>query len=241
MSIILSMFGWFLPNHGKFLKTLIIIIVLGAIGFGIYYGLAQTNKKAASPVASKNTGPITSQIKINSSTVSYISDNLDDGFSYPTGWTVTDTIGSDEITVTSPMLNLINSANKLVKGQISMVINQNQQPTLSGFKNGNAVAALESQIINYATPSPEQPGSAYISFLTYAGPENSISDIGGIYITGNLGYMPAQAIPEPDIYQVSPIVYIDFSQCVNDVCKASDPALNIPVSMWNLPAFQNHC
>ena len=63
MSIILSMFGWFLPNHGKFLKTLIIIIVLGAIGFGIYYGLAQTNKKAASPVASKNTGPITTKLK----------------------------------------------------------------------------------------------------------------------------------------------------------------------------------
>jgi hypothetical protein len=220
------------------LKIAAVIIGLVVVLVVIYISFFNTTKKA--PAKTTSTQPTIlplSTINIPSPKTSYYSTNLGVGFNYPSSWTVTDVSGSNQIVVSSPMMKLVNSSDKLVSGKTILTIIQTPPtPTLSGFSAGNAVAALPSQIINYSDPTPDQKGSTYISFLHYASSKTPLNSIDGIYVTGNTGYLVNQYSLEADIFAVSPIIYFSFVSCQNISCSTTTQ-LSMPSAIWQNSSF----
>ena len=179
---------------------------------------------------------LTSQISLPAAKQQYYSTNLSIGFNYPKGWNITDVTGSNSLSLVSSVVNLLTSTNKLVKGQITLTI-QNQSPVIPGYQSGNATAALGSQIIDYSNPTSAQRGSTYISFLHYATSITPSSNIDAIYVTGNAGYKLNQYIPETNISAVNPVVSITFKQCTNTACTGSGSPTSITSSAWSTSNF----
>jgi hypothetical protein len=221
------------PNYQVFGIILIVIILVGTIAFG-YQHYHKKSVSTTSKIA--KTMPLTSQISLPAANQQYYSTNLSIGFNYPKNWTITDVTGSNSLTLMSPVLNLLTSTNKLVKGQITLTI-QNQSPVIPGYQSGNATAALESQIIDYTNPTAAQRGSTYISFLHYATSNTPSSNIDAIYVTGNAGYKINQYIPETDILAVSPVVSITFSQCTTVACTGKVSPISITSGAWSTSSF----
>jgi hypothetical protein len=138
----------------------------------------------------------------------------------------------------SPAEELLITPNQLVKGKITMTIQNLPPATIPGYQSGNATAVLGSQLITYTNPTATQRASTYISFLHYATSTSTpASNIDAIYITGNSGYQLNQYIPLADIQAVSPVVGITFSRCANAACSTSGPATSITSTTWNTTSF----
>ncbi|HUD07819.1 MAG TPA: hypothetical protein VMQ52_01955 [Candidatus Saccharimonadales bacterium] len=225
-------------NHGKRLigivAGLIIIVLCGVI----VAGYEHYHKKTATGPPVVSSLPATTKIGLPAATQQYSSTNLGLSFNYPPGWKITDTAGTNVLTLQSPSEELLTTPNQLVKGKITMTI-QNQAPAvIAGYQSGNASAALESQLITYTNPTAGQRASTYISFLHYATSTSTpASNIDAIYITGNSGYQLSQYIPLADIQAVSPVVGITFNRCANTACLTSGPASSITSSSWNTTSF----
>lgn len=225
-------------NYKKALLILVVILVLGLISGTSYYLLSKTHKSATTKVASITPVISTNQVAIGNPSQQYYSDNLSLGFNYPRNWVVSDVSGSNQISVTSPLIKLFNSSNQLTTGKIILTIISVSPTSLTGFANGSPTASLASQLINYTNPTPTQKGSTYISFLNY-GSSNSANSINAIYITGNSGYKVNQAVPESDIAAVNPTVFYSFISCSSSSCATATQSIAIPVSLWKNPAFSN--
>lgn len=223
-------------KHGRSYRLIglvILIILIGiiAIGYNHYH-----KKSTVTTTNVVKTVPLTSRIGLPAANQQYYSSNLSLGFNYPKSWTITDKNGTNLLTVQSSVVELLTSTNKLVKGQITLTI-QNQSPVIPGFQKGNATAALESQIITYSNPTSDQRASTYISFLHYASSTTPSSNIDAIYITGNAGYQLNQYIPQSNILAVSPVVGITFTLCANAACIISGSPTSITSAAWNTTSF----
>lgn len=211
-------------------KYLLILLILGAIGAGVYkfvLNKPEKDKVANQADTSQANQPQASQI--TTATKNYSSQDFALSFDYPEDWTVAD--GSrEELKVISPAIKLKDANGQLVNGQILMTI---QSPNLKivGFESkGNALAVIDSKKINYSKPTQNQRASTYISFLRYDG--NS-SGLDAIYITGDNGYQKDQAVPEIDIRKVEPIIRIIFGKCADSGCIELQPAFSIDADSWN--------
>jgi hypothetical protein len=218
----------------RILGITILIIALCAVAAIGYLHFHDKSVKKGPQIVS--TVPLTSKIGLTAATQQYNSTNLSLGFDYPQGWTVKDTAGTNILTVQSPTVELLTSANQLTKGIITLTI-QNQSPVVAGFQSGNATAALESQLITYVNPTADQRASTYISFLHYASSTTPGSNIDAIYITGNAGYQLNQSIPQTAILAVSTVIGITFSRCTNTACTGSGVATSITYTAWDTTSF----
>ncbi|HEY1646256.1 MAG TPA: hypothetical protein VGF75_07930, partial [Candidatus Saccharimonadales bacterium] len=123
---------------------------------------------------------------------------------------------------------------KSVQGrEVVSVFNQGQLP--AGFGT-SSVAVLNSQDINYTSPSTTQAAQTYISFVQYPA-TTVIGGLDAIYLTGNDGYLKDQTIPNTDVNQISPLVVISFQSCQDSACSSPE-SLTISSSMWGNIDFQ---
>jgi|SRR5579862_1323014 len=160
---------------------------------------SQSTSQSASSAGS--TGSTPSSI-FNSQTKTYTSANFNLSFAYPEDWTISDVAGSGILKVSSPLVK-INTGN----GIVVMSIRDKSQP-LSEFDKGSGTAIADSTKITYTAPTQNQRASSYLTYLAYSGS----TDLSGIYVTGNNGYVKGQSVPEADIAQVDPVICVTFSQ-----------------------------
>lgn len=222
-----------LPKNGKrwaWIVTGLIVLVLlgfGAFAYG-HYTKTKTTKHSTShkQVAKKPTS--TAKISLTSYTSSVFGVTL----SYPTSWTVT-AEGNTSLDISSQETTLTADTGKSVDGKIVFnMVNQGQIPAAFG---SNSVAVLNSQDINFSSPTSNQAAQTYISFVQY--PATVIKGgLDAIYVTGNSGYLKDQSIPTTDVDQVSPLVIVNFEQCQNKACTTYTP-LTISSTMWNNSTF----
>lgn len=225
------------PKHHQIFKIIAIIILLIVLASALAIGINHFDKKSkAAKTNVVNTLPLTSQIGLPAANQQYYSTNLSLGFNYPKTWTINDNAITNILTIQSPAIELLASNSKLEKGRITLTI-QNLTPVIPGFQNGNATAALESQLITYTNPTATQRASTYISFLHYASSPNPASNIDAIYVTGNAGYKLNQYIPESAIIAVSPAIGITFSSCTNTACTGNGSPMSISSTAWNTTSF----
>jgi hypothetical protein len=230
------------PNYYKTKKNfrmfLIIAVLLLMVLAGIYWFLIKPKPVKAptvSPAAVSSKSSQSAQSKVD--TDHYASSNFNLGFDYPKGWKVSDISGSGKLTVTSPTMNLKDSDNQAVKGQIVMTIRDKTQK-LTEFDKGNAAAILDSEKIAYTKPAETQRGNTYISFLNYASSTGSdAAGIDGIYITGDAGYQKDQAVPAVDISKIDPITDVTFVKCSDSKCSGAGTSLTVNAGNWQDSSF----
>ncbi|MGD0284236.1 MAG: hypothetical protein ABSB12_01385 [Candidatus Saccharimonadales bacterium] len=119
-------------KHGLifwFIGLAILVILIGAIvvGYNHYH------KKSVVATNVVTTAPLTSRIGLPVANQQYYSTNLSLGFNYPKGWVIDDKNNTNILTIQSPAVELLTSTSKLVKGQITLTI-QNQSPVVQVFK-----------------------------------------------------------------------------------------------------------
>ena len=162
-------------------------------------------------------------------------------FDYPAAWKVAET-DSNKLTVTSTNLQLkavsSNDVTKQVVGQV-IVTFQHKQPSLPEFAAGDALAARESDHMDYARPSQSQRASTYLSFLNYT---DSITKgrkgIDDIYVTGDSGYVKDQIIPQADIIRADPLISVSFRSCPDTKCSTPGQPLTLSQASWDDASFK---
>jgi len=214
--------------------VMVILVVLAAAGAGGYYVLKHKSPAQAASNANQQSSSSKHQAAITPQTTQYASTNFNLSFNYPQGWNVSDT-GNGKLTVTSPTMQLTAANGQSQSGQVVMTIQNENAANFGMFAQGNAVAVLTSQHVNYSNPTQTQRASTYVSFLQYA-TTTTHGGLDGVYVTGDSGYQQGQAIPEVDITKVDPVITVTFNQC-NDTTCASPKALTIDSSMWNNSSF----
>jgi hypothetical protein len=224
------------PKHifRKVLIGLLIVVLVGGAGYGVYWYLNHKGTKKPAAKASTSSQTTTSQSTISTQTKHYSSSEFNLEFNYPADWTITDTTGSGVLTARSPSVKLKDTSGQTMTGQVILTIRNKQQP-LPEFDKGNAVAVLPSQKINYTSPSQAQRAATYISFLQYAS-TTAASALDGVYITGDVGYQKDQAIPKADIAPIDPVIDVVFAKCTDSSCNNGTTA-SIASTMWNDSTF----
>lgn len=219
------------PEHTllmRIVKLMVCVVVIGGLGYGAYYVGSHYNEKSTKSHKEAKTTVATT---VTPPTRTYTSSNQNLTFTYPTGWKVGETV--TVLTATSPVTELTGYNRKSVDGRIIFRIRA-QNVALPEFDAGNALALLPSQIVTYTSPTSDQEGTTYISFLNYANSKGS--GIDGIYVTGNTGYQTGQYATETEVEAVDPIVSFTFEKCTNTSCSATMP-LTVATSSWNEKSF----
>lgn len=222
-------------NSGKrILVALLVLVLLGGLGFGGYWLFLRdkpTNVQPKKQASSNSSNETTAATKHRTSTTFGLE------FDYPEDWTINEVNGSNQLTARSPRMQLTDPGGKKVNGQIVLTIRAKGQQ-LAEFNDGSAIAARESEKIDYKQPSSVQRGSTYISFLRYSTTSNTKA-MNGIYVTGDNGYQLDQWAPKTDFTSLDPIISITFATCANQDCTGSQSGTLIPVaaSIWDNAKF----
>lgn len=154
-------------------------------------------------------------------------------FAYPEGWTVTE--GADnKIVAVSPAMKLKAASGSAQIGQVMLTI-QHKQVSLPRYKDTEALAAIESEKIDYKKPSQVQRASTYISFLDYL--SSAGKGVDEIYVTGDNGYQANQYIPQADVIKSDPLIAFSFRKCADDKCATPGEAISIAASAWQDASF----
>lgn len=211
----------------------VVLLILAAAG-GAYYTLSRKTSNKNPGSSNQQSTQSKSQSVITVPTTNYASSNFNLSFNYPQGWNVSDP-GSGKLTVTSPSMQLKSANGQMQSGQVVMTIQNESSANFGMFSQGNAVAVLGSQHVNYSNPSQTQRASTYVSFLQYAS-TTAHGGLDGVYVTGDSGYQAGQSIPEVDITKVDPVITVTFTQCNGSTCN-SPKALTVDSSMWSDSSF----
>ncbi len=212
-----------------------IVIALVLIGGGAYafihYAkhkpikhISNTSHKQQTVSSSTSTGSLP--------TNSYTSTAFSFTVNYPTTWTVSSQ-GNSSVSISSPSMALTSATGKSVNGKIVFnVFNQGQLPAAFG---SGSVAVLDSQDLNFSSPTPYQAAQTYISFVQYPA-TTAKGGLDGIYVTGNNGFVKDGSIAGAQVNQVSPLIYFNFVECKNRACTNTVP-LTISSNMWSSTSF----
>jgi hypothetical protein len=208
-------------------------LTAGGAGAGWYFWLRK-EPKAASTTSQTPPAAATPPAAEEEPTETHNSSTFALEFDYPQGWKVTE--GTDnKIIAVSPATKLKTlSSSSAQDGQIVLTI-QHRQSSLPEFKDGNALAARESEKIDYKKPSQVQRARTYISFLDYAPTAGKAID--AIYVTGDNGYQKDQYIPQADVVKSDPLITISFRKCSDSKCTATGEATSIAASAWDDSKF----
>jgi cytoskeletal protein RodZ len=159
----------------------------------------------------------------------YSSTNFSLGLSYPGDWKISDT--ANALTFTSPAQTLSGADGQDVSGAVVVTI-RHQQNSLPEFKDGNAVAVLDSKNVAYTAPATGQRGNTYLSFLQYAATTIK-GTLDAVYITGNSGYKKLQTIPQSDVVKIDPLVTVRFVECdAGKACSPTSDAVGVNADSW---------
>jgi hypothetical protein len=218
----------------KVVVWIVIVLLVLAAGAGAYYALGRKSPSKANTNAKQQSSQSKSQSAITTSTTNYSSSNFNLSFNYPQGWNVSDP-GNGKLTVSSPTMQLTAASGQSQSGQVVMTIQNESSANFGMFSQGNAVAVLGSQHVNYSNPTQTQRASTYVSFLQYA-TTTAHGGLDGVYVTGDSGYQAGQSIPEVDITKVDPVITVTFNQCSTTTC-GSPKALTIDSNMWSDSSF----
>ena len=213
----------------KLLIVLVAIIVIVALvggGYHLWHDRKHVNTSA------KKTTVTVNHISIPNPTQNYSSDNLSLTLNYPSNWVIVDALGSNQMTITSAPLKLLNAYSQPITGKITLTILNYSPSTVTGFNGNSSTASIKSQLVTFANPTPDQIASTYISFAHFPASTTPSNSIDGIYVTGNYGYQVNQDIPQANITSQSPIIYYTFTECSNSTCSGTTKSLSIPASLW---------
>jgi hypothetical protein len=217
--------------------TLLVLVVIAALGAGGYWlashKSAPKQNQSSSQKNNSSNNQAQNQNRAVATTEQYQSTNFNLSFNHPQDWAVADT-GNGKLTVTSPTMQLTDASGQSQAGQVVMSIQNKDSADLSMFKQGNAIAVLDSQKIAYTKPTSTQRADTYVSFLQYAA-TTTHGALDGVYITGDAGYQKGQYIPESDITKVDPLIRVTFVKCANASCSGTTTPLSISSSMWTDP------
>jgi hypothetical protein len=204
------------------------LLVVALIIVGLILLLGSSGNHKVKPKVTKSTTSQAASLTTNIPLASYTSQFFGLSLRYPTTWAVKDS-GQGLLQLTSPLTNLTAADGKSVKGQI--VFTASKPGTLpAGLTAGTNLAVLDSTVAVYTSPTSDQSGQTYLSFVQYS--TTSIKGgLDGVYVTGNYGYQKDQVVPTSDISNVSPLIYISFNQCKNKQCTTFTP-LTIASSSW---------
>lgn len=235
--------GYSAPKHTfrkVILISFVVLVVLAAAGFAVYkLVLNKDNKKAdksADTSQQSSNAASNDEATIDTETEHYTSTGfIGLEFDYPKDWKVAEGADGGVLTVKSPVLSLKQAGGQTGSGQVVFTV-RNKQQALPEFDKGNAVAAIESEKINYTKPSSAQRAATYLSFLTYAS-SSQTGAIDGVYITGDVGYQKDQAIPKADFVPVDPVISITFVKCSDSTCSDNGTATGIDATMWKDTKF----
>jgi len=223
------------PKRHIGLWIAIIVLLLGIAG-GVYYWFgmrkAPTKSVASSKQSAAQTVP-TPDANAPIKTKHFDSTSLSLGFDYPDTWTVTDD-GNGKITVKSPALELAGANAQKTDTQITVTM-QPKQANIDVFKNGNAVAVLDSQKIAYTKPSQNQRAQTYLSFLQYV--DTTTDGLDAIYVTGDFGYQKGQAIPLVDVSKADPLITVTFAKCSDAHCGGTPTAATLAATDWGTTTY----
>lgn len=218
----------------RWLVVLVLLILLPAATAGAYwFGNWEAGKSTPKPITTpKTAAPKQAQQPVVAPTTHYDSVAYNVGFDYPKTWKMTDT--SAKLAVASPTMEFVTTTGEKVNAHLLLTV-RHKQTVLSEFADGSAKAALDSQKITYKQPTPAQRAQSYISFLNYAA-----SPLGGfdaVYITGDNGYLQAQAIPMAEVVGEDPLINITFVSCPTEDCASGTIAShNVATSVWKTDA-----
>lgn len=169
----------------------------------------------------------------------YISNgqDLNLSFSYPSNWVVAppsnDNASDQTITVTSPLMSIINSAGATVTGQVVISI-QPGNTQMSGLASGNATAAQNSVQIGYSKPVASQQQYPYLTFINQAGGKDPTSVFSEVMITGLAQFNQGQPVNGGALAgTLDPIISASFYNCATQACSGSSQTpLYITNSTW---------
>lgn len=205
--------------------AIVLILAIGAISL-VFLAGEDDPQPAPQTSETPSTEPATPTPQITKETESHSSPQFSLSFAHPTDWVIEEVNGSDELTLTSPQLNLP-GATADTRGIIQMQIRK-PKAKLEEFEVGNAVAAVPSQKITYTNPSSAQRGDTYVSYLGFA--DGTAGLIDGVYITGDFGYKQEQAIPKVDIQKIDPIISVRFYACDGQCTEPTGVGRDLPDS-----------
>lgn len=221
------------PLWRRVLPAIVIILLLAAIGAGVYWKFLrkQPPAQAPSPAATAQPQP-PATTGFATQTKNYTSSSFGLSLDYPEDWKVNEA-ASDQLYITSPAIKLTDASGQNTTGKVMLSIKGKQQPQPE-FDTGNAVAARDSEKIAYAKPSQNQRAQTYLSFLQY--PVSASGALDGLYITGDTGYLKGQAIPKADFVPIEPIISVTFlKDCAT--CTADDSRISVAATMWDDSQF----
>lgn len=226
LMVVLRLFGWI------FVTALITGIIAAA---GWYFWLSKDkDNQPATDESSENTSSdqqpadATTEQDTAEATNNFNSVAFGLQFDYPQSWQATEGV-DNKVVATSPATQLQMAGGGTQNSQIMLTV-QHKQASLPEFTKGSALAAIESEKIDYAKPSQVQRASTYISFLSYA--TSSVKGIDGVYITGDSGYVQNQYIPQDDVVKSDPLIMVTFRACDDEKCTTPGAAVTLNASAW---------
>ena len=223
-------------------KIVAIVLAIGLVGGAVYWFVLKkpasksSGTQSTHTTESKKRQPSDDQAGTTFTTKHHDSTQFALGFDYPESWSITTDEGGT-LVAKSDVMNLTTSQGQQ-KGQVVLTI-QSKQTSLPQFQKGNGVAVRESEKLTYLKPTPNQRAQTYLSFVSYAG--SATNGISALYVTGDIGYMVGQAVPEVDIVRVDPLISVSFQACDSaNGCKEGVPLAVSPASWKEGGALAKH-
>lgn len=217
-------------------SVVFVVLLVGVVFLGSYLGSVSknTHKNLKHSVAAKKVQKPVNSLSTYNKNTTYQSTSLAFRVTYPTTW-VQAKESNGSITFTSPLLSLVNDRKKPTESKIVLTVSpQGIVPPAFGGNTGS-VAVLNSQIIKYASPSPNQLAQTYVSFVQYPS-TTVVGGLDGIYVTGNYGYVKYQPIPYSNIIGISPLITVTFQSCKTKQCTQLVPE-TVSVNDWQNTAL----
>lgn len=228
-SHVLSVVGEPKPRKSRHWFLVIIVLLLVGGGAADWWFFIRQKPAPAKPTAARSQ-QAPSQDQSTTGTKHYDSSDFDLAFDYPEKWPVSDK-GDGKLTVTSPAMQLTDATGQPQTGEVVVGIQKKDAADFSAFKQGSAVAVLDSQKVNYTKPTSTQRKSTYISYLQYAATATH-GALDSVYITGDFGYKYGQNIPESDLLKLDPLITVRFYACTGAKCSGKPTPLSIQSSSW---------
>ncbi|HUD05786.1 MAG TPA: hypothetical protein VMR18_02635 [Candidatus Saccharimonadales bacterium] len=241
-------FSHSLKQQKKNKKNYRLLASIAAVVIVLVIGGVLLHSKNHKPTGKTSDSSRVSPAKIssaNSSITKYVSteQDLNLSFSYPKDWAVSPaktSIGSSQpITVTSPLVSIINASNASVTGKIVVSVRPSSDGIEELTTSNSAVAAATSQQIGYTSPASDQYQYPYMTFISLSG-QNTANSFNEAMLTGPFQFTQDETINAADLTGLDPVISASVYACSTTACTGSGATnLMLTSSTWqNADIFQ---
>ena len=150
-----------------------------------------------------------------------------------------DNANDQTITVSSPLVSIVNASGGTVTGKVVVSIRPGSSQ-ISELNSGTATASQASIQIGYNNPLPNQQQYPYLTFINLNGGSNSAGVFEEVMITGLTQFTPGESVTPSTLGPIDPIISASFYSCTTQVCSGPNQApLSITYATWqNTMVFQ---